>query len=211
VKIRINGRDYPVIGHRSANLLHLIELREHTRGLFSEPLGMARLDEIERTAKALRARIAAAQEQREAAVTQVDGVEVVVDAEAVAAADELLERLDIEQVDDGLLGMAILLFLSRRKAGDRVTFAQAIDLDVAHDVEWIHEPGDALPVTPQPGDGVPLDGTVQAAPDPLSPACGSRVTDVAGQPDPDQGPDPVPVKRKRSTPKGGRSTTSRTP
>jgi hypothetical protein len=196
VKIRIGDREYPVIGHRNANLLHLIELREHTRGLFEQPLGMARLDEIERTAKVLRGRIAAAQQRRAAALEAGDDA-------AVAAADEQLERLRIEQVDDGLLGMAIVMFLSRRKAGDRVTFAQAVDVDIAADVEWISEPDDALPVTPDAGDGVPLDGA-GVAPDPRSPALGSRATSAGD-------PDPAPrQKTKRTAGKGGRSTTSRT-
>lgn len=201
MRIRIGEREYPVIGHRSANLLHLLELREHTRGLFSEPLGMARLDEIERTAKVLRGKVAAAQQQRAAAVEVVDGVEVVRDAVALAAADDLLERLHVEQVDDGLLGMAIVIFLSRRKAGDRVTFAQAVDVDIASDVEWIPDPDDALPVAPSAGDGVPLDGTVGTAPDPHTPAPGSLGTSAGDL------KAARPVKRKPV--KGGRSTTSR--
>lgn len=202
VKIRISGRDYAVIGHRAANLLHLLELREHTRGLFAEPLGMARLDEIERTAKVLRSRIAAAKLQRAAAVDVVDNVEVVRDPEALAAADDLLERLHVEQVDDGLLGMAIVIFLSRRKAGDRVTFAQAVDVDIAQDVEWIPDPDDALPVVPEAGDGVPLDGTPGEAPDPHTPAPGSLGTRAGDL-------DPRPAKVKRTAPgKGGRSMTS---
>lgn len=204
MKIRISGREYPVIGHRSANLLHLLELREHTRGLFAEPLGMARLDEIERTAKVLRSRIAAAKVQRAAAVDVVDGVEVVRDPEALAAADDLLERLNVEQVDDGLLGMAIVIFLSRRKAGDRVTFAQSVDVDIAQDVEWVPEPDDSLPVVPAAGDGVPIDGTPGEAPDPQAPAPGSPETSAG-----DLKAERL-VKGKRTVPgKGGRSMTSR--
>jgi hypothetical protein len=205
MRIRIGEREYPVIGHRSANLLHLLELREHTRGLFAEPLGMARLDEIERAAKVLRRKVAAAHQQRAAAVNNVDGVEVVRDAEALAAADDLLARLHVQQVDDGLLGMAIVIFLSRRKAGDRVTFAQAVDVDVAADVEWIPDPDDALPVVPAAGDGVPLDGTVGTAPDPHTPAPGSPETS-AGDLEAAR-----PAKVKRAPGKGGRSMTSRTP
>jgi hypothetical protein len=195
VKIRIEGREYPVVGHRSANLLHLIELREHTRALFAEPLGMARLDDLERVSKRIRAGVVAVKAAREDAVERGDDL-------AVAAADDDLRRLEAEQADDGLLGMAIVIFLSRRKAGDRVTFAQAVDVDIAHDVDWIPEPDDEQPVAPDPGDGVPLDG-VTAAPDPHSPAPDSPGT-RAGDPD----PAPVPPKVKRAS-KGGRSTTSR--
>lgn len=196
MRIRIEGREYPVIGHRAANLLHLIELREHTRALFAEPLGMARLDDLERVSRRIRADVVRVKAARDEAVDGGDDL-------AVATADEELRRLEAEQADDGLLGMAIVIFLSRRKAGDRVTFAQAVDVDVANDVEWIAEPDDADVVPPDSADGVPIDG-VGAAPDPLSPAPGSLATSAGDPPDPG-----VPAKAKRAS-KGGRSTTSRT-
>lgn len=195
MRIMIEGREYPVIGHRSANLLHLIELREHTRALFAEPLGMARLDELERVSKRIRSEVVAVKAAREAAVERGDDL-------AVAAADDELRRLEAEQADDGLLGMAIVIFLSRRKAGDRVTFAQAVDVDVANDVEWLEDPEDAKPVLPDPADGVPLEG-VTAAPDPHTPARGSLAT-RAGDLDPAA---PAAPKVKRAS-KRGRSTTS---
>lgn len=196
MRIRIEGREYPVIGHRAANLLHLIELREHTRALFAEPLGMARLDDLERVSRRIRADVVRVKAARDEAVDGGDDL-------AVATADEELRRLEAEQADDGLLGMAIVIFLSRRKAGDRVTFAQAVDVDVANDVEWIAEPDDADVVPPDSADGVPIDG-VGAAPDPHSPAPGSLATSAGDPPDPG-----VPAKAKRAS-KGGRSTTSRT-
>lgn len=196
MRIRIEGREYPVIGHRAANLLHLIELREHTRALFAEPLGMARLDDLERVSRRIRADVVRVKAARDEAVEGGDDL-------AVATADEELRRLEAEQADDGLLGMAIVIFLSRRKAGDRVTFAQAVDVDVANDVEWIAEPDDADVVPPDSADGVPIDG-VGAAPDPHSPAPGSLATSAGDPPDPG-----VPAKAKRAS-KGGRSTTSRT-
>jgi len=195
VRIRIEGREYPVVGHRAANLLHLIELREHTRALFAEPLGMARLDDLERVSSRIRRDLTRVTLLRDEAAERGDDL-------AVAAGDDEIRRLQSEQADDGLLGMAIVIFLSRRKAGERVTFAQAVDVDIANDVEWIPEPDDEQPVAPDPGDGVPLDG-VTAAPDPHSPAPASLGTS-AGDPD----PAPVPPKAKRAT-KGGRSTTSR--
>ncbi len=198
MRIKIEGRDYDVVSHRGANLLHLLELREHTRALFAEPLGMARLDELERVSRGIREQVLRVKAGREDAVERGDG-------DAVAAADVELRRLEAAQIDDGLLGMAIVIFLSRRKAGDRVTFAQAVDVDVAQDVEWIEEPGDAMPVPPAGTDGVPLDG-VTAAPDPTVPAPASLAT-RAGDLDP-AGPAPAAPKVKRST-KGGRSTTSR--
>jgi hypothetical protein len=193
MRIKIEGREYPVIGHRNANLLHLIELREHTRALFAEPLGMARLDDLERVSKRIRSSLTAVQAARAEAVAAGDDL-------AVEAADDELRRLQAEQADDGLLGMAIVIFLSRRKAGDRVTFAQSIDVDIAGDVEWIPDPDDSDPVAPDASDGVPLDG-VGAAPDPHSPAPGSPVTSAGD-------PEPATVKAKRPS-KGGRSTTSR--
>jgi hypothetical protein len=32
-RLLIEGREYPAVDHRGASLLHLIELREHTRKL----------------------------------------------------------------------------------------------------------------------------------------------------------------------------------
>lgn len=198
MKLRIDGREYPVVSHRGANLLHLLELREHTRALFAEPLGMARLDELERVSRGIREQVVRVKVARERAVEEGDEL-------AVAAADEELHKLEAAQIDDGLLGMAIIIFLSRRKAGDRVTFAQAVDVDVAEDVEWIPEPDDAMPVPPAPGDGVPVDG-VTAAPDPTVPAVPASLATRAG--DPTAAAAPAAPKVKRSS-KAGRSTTSR--
>lgn len=198
MKIRIGGSEYPVVSHRSANLLHLIELREQTRKLFDEPLGMARLDQIERVSRALRDKVTAAKKQRALALEAGDEA-------AVAASDELIEQLNQEQVDDGLLSMAIIIFLSRRKAGERITFAQAVNVDIAEDVEWISEPDDALPVTPdEDTDSAPTDGAT-ATPDPHMPARGSRATRAGARSE-------AQTKKKRAAPtKGGHSMTSPNP
>lgn len=196
MRIRVDGREYPVVDHRSgAKLLHLVELREHTRRLLEEPLGMGRLDEMTRVARELARDVKAAEHEHAIAV------------EREAPADELedlanrVRRLKGAQADDGLLGLAIIVFLSRRAAGDRVTFAQATTIDVGA-IEWIEEPGDTAVVPPEVDDDAD-----PFAPDPTAPgdtgAPGSPVTSDAGPARPR-----AAAKGKRPA-KGGRSTTSR--
>lgn len=200
MKIRIEGREYPVVDHRSgAKLLHLVELREHTRTLLEEPLGMGRLDELARQARELVAGIKAA--ERDYAAARDDGAGPV-QLEELAGRVRALKGA---QADDGLLGLAIVVFLSRRAAGDRVTFAQATTVDVGQ-IDYVEEPGDAQVVAPDEGEqGDPFG---PEAPDPTAP--GEPVPASPGTP----GDVLVPPKARKvagkvAASRGGRSTTSR--
>lgn len=201
MRIRIDGREYPVIDHRSgAKLLHLVELREHTRALLEQPLGMGRLDELARAARILGRNLRAAEQAYAEAFA--DGVRGP-DLEQLA---DVVRRLKAEQADDGLLGLAIVVFLSRRGAGDRVTFSQATTVDVSA-IEWIPEPSDASVVPPDDGDDDPFG---PATPDPTAPG------ETAAPASPETGvvaPRAASVKavKRKASPasKGGRSTTSR--
>ena len=197
MKIRIEGREYPVVDHRSgAKLLHLVELREHTRTLLEEPLGMGRLDELARQARELVAGIKAA--ERDYAAARDDGAGPV-QLEELAGRVRALKGA---QADDGLLGLAIVVFLSRRAAGDRVTFAQATTVDVGQ-IDYVEEPGDAQVVAPDEGEqGDPFG---PEAPDPTVPVGAP----APASPETPGGAHARPVRaRKTAASRGGRSTTS---
>lgn len=157
-RLKIGDREYEAVDPRGgARLIHLIELAEHTRKLLGQPIGMHRLDEMARNARALGARVRAAEAAYRAAEERHADPAVLADlADDVRAAKGA-------QADDGLLGLAIMVFLSRRAAGDRLTFAQACDVPVDH-VEWLPDPSDALPVPPD-GDQ-PEDPFGPESPDP---------------------------------------------
>lgn len=192
-RIRIDGREYDAVDARGgARLLHLVELREHTRTLLEEPLGMGRLDEMAREATRLAREVKAAQHDYDVAAADGAGPEQLEDLA------QRIRRAKSAQADDGLLGLAIIVFLTRRKAGDRVTFAQACDVDVDR-IEWVPEAGDATPVPPS-GDGPAADPFGPDRADPQTPARGSRATRAG---------DPARPARKRATSssRAGRSTT----
>ncbi len=191
-RIRIAGREYDAVDHRGgARLLHLVELREHTRTLLEVPLGMGRLDEMSRRGRELAQQVKAAQQAHD------DLVAAGASPERLEAAADRLRAARAEQADDGLLGLAIIVFLSRRKAGDRVTFAQACDVDV-DEVEWIPEPADAA-VVPPSGDGPVEDPFGPDAPaDPTPPARASRATRAG---------DPARPRKRATSSRAGRSTT----
>ena len=136
MKLVIDGKPYPAVGRKSANLRHLFELRIQAVPLLGYELGLARLDELERASRALAGRLKA----------------------ATMAGDETeVERLRMEQAEDGLVGLAVTIFLSRRKAGDAVTFAESVDIDLGR-LELVEEPGDAEPETEaEPDPTVPGD------------------------------------------------------
>lgn len=197
MKIRIGEREYPVVDHRGAKLLHLVELREHTRRLLEEPLGMARLDEMSRASRALARDLAAA--ERDHAAARDDGA----GPEQLEELAQRVRRLKGEQADDGLLGMAIIVFLSRRAAGERVTFAQATDVDV-ESLQWVEEPGDVA-VVPPAGDDPDAD---PFGPDPTAP--GTAAADASRAILDDVPPVAADAPTAKVRPRrAGRSTTSR--
>lgn len=196
-RMRIDGREYRVVDHRGgAKLLHLVELREHTRKLLEDPLGMGRLDEMARRARELAHEVRAA--ERDHAAAAADGA----GPEQLEELARRVRRARSEQADDGLLGLAIIVFLSRRAAGERVTFAEATTVDVDR-VEFIPDDGDPVVVPPDAGDEVA--DPFGPAPDPTVPgakrprARGSRAT---------AGSDPGrPRTRTTRSSTAGRSTT----
>lgn len=99
MKYVIRGREYPTVDRSTAQLIHLMELRQQTRAWTEDGkgLGMQALDRLETEAK--------------------------------------------EDDDAKLLAFAVLLFLSRRAAGDKVTFEEAAAV-AFDDVEIVKEPGD---------------------------------------------------------------------
>ena len=192
-RIRIDGREYRVVDHRGgAKLLHLVELREHTRTLLEEPIGMGRLDDMARRARELAVEVKAAEQAHR------ELVDAGAPSEDLELSAQRVRRARAEQADDGLLGLAIIVFLSRRAAGERVTFAQATTVDVDA-VEFVDEPGDAK-VVPPDGDEVvdPFGPAADPTPPGTPAARGSRAT---------RGSDPGRPARKRATSRAGRSTT----
>ena len=171
MKIVIDGREYPAVSHKGARLLHLIELREQTRKLLEEPLGMARLDALARASAGAREELKAARASGDAA--------------AAAAAEQ---RVSV----DAELWTAIVIFLSRRASGERVTFSEAVDVDL-ESVEFVLEEGD------QPDEQDEPPGP-REAPDPTPPGNGGPETN-------DDGAKPLEHKGKRKSRKGGPSTT----
>ena len=119
MRLRIQGREYDVIDPRSCRVLHLMELRQQTRGLVEGGLGLRELGPMAR-------RMQAAHEEQAAARAQ--GVQVDDDA------------LDVDP-DEVLIWLAVLVFLARRAAGERVSFADAADIS-PDEIEMVSEPGD---------------------------------------------------------------------
>lgn len=192
-RIRIDGTEYRVVDHRGgAKLLHLVELREHTRALLEEPIGMGRLDEMARRAQELTRAVKAAEDDYRGAVQGGSTPEQLEDLARV------VRRCKAEQADDGLLGLAIIVFLSRRAAGDRVTFAQATSVDVDR-IEFVEEPADARVVPPAGDDAADPFGPAADPTPPGTPAArGSRATRGGGR---------APRKSATAAASGGRSTT----
>jgi hypothetical protein len=119
VKLVIDGREYPAVTHATASLLHLMELKQQTRDLTPDGLGlgMAALEGIGR------------------------------EAEVARASGETPPNADV--------WFAVLVFLSRRAAGEKLSFVEAIDVPFGA-IEFVTEPGDeaqvaeADPTTPGP-------------------------------------------------------------
>lgn len=161
MKLIIEGRTYDVIGRKSANLRHLFEMRRQSVDLLGYEMGLSRLDDLERVARATRAALAAAR---------------------AAGDDDKVAALRASQAEEGMLGLAVTVFLSRRKAGDAVSFAEALDFDMGA-LEFVEEPGDKADAGAE-------------EPDPTTPGSGGPVTSGSGS--------DVPAARGKT--KSGRST-----
>lgn len=135
MKLVIDGREYPAVNPATANLLHLMELRQQSREFTEDGkgLGMRALNEM-------KARGADYQRQRDA-------------AKAAGESED-----DVPPPEDMDLWMAVCLFLSRRAGGDRLTFPEAADVRMA-DIGVVPEAGDELaadaPDPTQPGSAGP--------------------------------------------------------
>ena len=143
MKLIISGREYPAVNPGTANLLHLMELRAQTREWTEDGRGLGM-----RALEAMQRRGAAHQRIVESMQAQGRPVE------------------DLEAPEDAELWMAVLLFLARRGAGEKVTFAQAADVPMG-EIEGVLEPGDVKagdePDPQSPGSGGPATPEAPAA------------------------------------------------
>lgn len=147
MKLVIGGTEYEAVSHQSASPLHLMELQQQSRRLVEGGLGMSRIEEIMR-ATAAYSTARAAWEKATAAGEDPGDLPVI--------------------PDDGLTAMAITIFLARRRAGERITFEDAIDVE---GVIWIREPGDTTP-----------DAAEEGEPDPTEPGPASPETPASAAP-----------------------------
>lgn len=128
MKIRIGDREYDAVNYKTASLLHLMELRQQSRAFTEDGkgLGMHAMERMQR-------RSAEYQRQRD---------------EAVAGGRDVA---GIDAPDDADLWLGVVVFLSRRAAGEKITFLEAIDVPLGG-IEAIREPGDELdPTVPEGG------------------------------------------------------------
>lgn len=171
MRLRIDGRDYPAVNHKGASLLHVLQLKREAKAVLGYPLGLRELDRMAKAAEKLKRDIAAARK---------------------AGDDDRVAELQAEAADDGMIGLALVIYFSRRKAGEALTFAEAIDVDLGA-VQYIREDGD-------PDDDE--DDADEGAPDPTSPGSASPAT--AGTRARGRSAAAKAAPRKAST--GGRST-----
>lgn len=145
MKLRIQDREYPLITPDSAHLLHLMELKAQSVRYSPDGkgLGMSALQKMRSEAAERARRVQAAR----------DAGEDVPDAE--------------EDADAGLMWLGVLAFLTRRAAGEDLTFVDAIDIPLS-----------SIEAVPEEGDDTEGDG---GEPDPTTPA-------PAGQATPDDAP-----------------------
>ena len=143
MKIRISGREYDAVNYKTASVLHLMELRQQSREFTDDGkgLGMKALEVMQRTGAAY---------QREVEQAQKDG-----------------RPVELEAPDEADLWLAVCLFLTRRAAGEKLRFLEAVDVPMGA-IEVIPEPGDENPEEepdPQlPGSGGPATPEAAAAP-----------------------------------------------
>lgn len=109
-----DGREIPAVNHRSATILHLMQLRQQSRDLYPGGLTVSALEQLSRSAIAHDKAIRAGKEPPDGSGGEAE------------------------------IFFSVVLFLSRRAAGDAVTFSQAIDIPV-DGVQVILEDGDTQP------------------------------------------------------------------
>lgn len=142
MKLIIDGREYQAVDHNSGELLHLMELQAQGEALVPGGLGMSALQRMEREGRAYAKAVRAYQE-------------------AVKGGEDVEEPLI---PDAALTMMAVTIYLSRRGAGDVVSFQDSLRVGM-NTVVQVADPTD----TPA-GD----------APDPTTPGSdGPATADVA--------------------------------
>ena len=141
MKLVIDGVEYSAVNHHGAPPLHMIELQQQSKSLIEGGLGMSRIERIGRDA---------ARYQREHAAWR----------ERLEAGDATEDDAPLSP-DDAHISIAVVVFLTLRGAGQRITFADAAEISPERMV-WRSEPDDA----PTPG----------GEPDPTTPGLGTPVT-----------------------------------
>jgi len=149
MRARIGGVEYDVVNHKSAQLLHLMELQQQSKAVVGVALGMrelarisAVLDAFQRDYRAWQAAAAAAQE----------------DPHAPDPGPEP------DTPDEGVIATAVTVFLTRRGAGEEIGLRDALRVSVA-EIEELPDP-----VTDD------VDQEDDDAPDPTPPGSGGPVT-----------------------------------
>jgi hypothetical protein len=141
VKIVIAGREYDPVSYKSAELLHLMELKQQSKAVIPGGIGMKLLDSIARRAKALKAKVEA----------------------ALAAGEDIPD--DEVDPDDGILFAAVGIFLTRRASGEQITFLDACRVRL-EDIEYITGPEDDEDIedTKEPPDPTGAPSTTSESP-----------------------------------------------
>jgi len=102
VKIVIDGREYDPVRPETAELLHLMELKQQSKSIVSGGIGLKMLQDIQRRADAAKAK-----------------------AKAARKAGEPVDDDEGQDPDEGIIFTAVAVFLSRRAAGEKITFGEA--------------------------------------------------------------------------------------
>lgn len=144
MKVRIDGEEFPAVNQKSAAPLHMMELQQQARPFVEGGLGMSRIERMGRDTMRY-------QRELKAWRVRFEAGEVTEDDAPLAP-------------DDAILSVPIVVFLSLRAAGRKVTFEDAASIPEDR-LEWIPEPGD-----------VRADEAEEGEPDPTSPGVASPVT-----------------------------------
>jgi hypothetical protein len=149
LKLIIDGREYPAVDHNSGQLLHLMELQQQGRDLVEGGLGMSALQRMEREARVYVRQLKAYEAAREAYEA------------ALEAGQEAEEPEEPIVPDVSLTLMAVAVFLTRRAAGDVVSFRDSLAVGM-----------DTIVQLPEPTDRP----ASEDRPDPTTPGSGGPAT-----------------------------------
>lgn len=173
MKLEIGGKRYDMCDENTCNMLHMMELQQQARDILPGGSGMNALRKLRQEGIEYRRKL--------------------IRYNAEQAAGQNPEEPDIP---DGMLAMtAVIVFLSRRAAGDNVTFREAANLPFG-EVKYIREDGDQDPLRDDGDD----------AEDPPVPGDGpGTIGDVGGHGEPGTGTSPSMTSPKASTDGSGTS------